>query len=280
MSIKVPAPLVSVDWLKANLENNSLIILDGTIPKVTSKNKNTSKKIRIKNALFFDIKNQFSDTSAEFPNTMIDARTFEKKAQELGINQDSCIVVYDDFGLYSAPRVWWMFQLMGFKNIAVLNGGLSEWIANDFPTEEPKDYQLEKGNFKTDYQSDKIVFTDDVLGNITSQDYQVLDARSKGRFNATEPEPRVGLRGGHIPNSFSLPFSEISENNQLKSVKELKEIYKSNNPKNKPFIFTCGSGVTASVLALGAEIAGFSDYAVYDGSWTEWASTLNLLVEK
>lgn len=280
MSIKVPSPIVSVDWLNTNLEHDNLIILDGTIPKVTAKSKHVSKKLCIKNAIFFDIKKQFSDTSAELPNTMIDAKTFEKKAQELGINNDSCIVVYDDFGLYSAPRVWWMFQLMGFTNIAVLNGGLPEWITNDYPTEEPKDYQLEKGNFKSDYQANKIVFTDDVLSNITSEDYQVLDARSKGRFYATEAEPRVGLRGGHIPKSYSLPFSEVSNDNQLKTFSELEEIYNSNNPKNKPFIFTCGSGVTASVLALGAEIAGFSDYAVYDGSWTEWASTLNLPVEK
>lgn len=278
--LKIPSPIVSVDWLKANLEHKNLIILDGTIPKVTAKNTVENEKIRIKNAIFFDIKNQFSDTTAAFPNTMTDAKTFEKEAQKLGINQDSCLVVYDDFGLYSAPRVWWMFQLMGFSNIAVLDGGLPAWKAKNYPVEEPKEHQPKKGNFKANYQSNKIAFTKDVLENLDAKNYQVLDARSKGRFFATEPEPRKGLRGGHIPNSMSLPHSEISENNRLQSKDKLQEIYQRKNPKNKPMLFTCGSGITASVLALGAEVAGFTNYTVYDGSWTEWASNEKLPVEK
>lgn len=281
MSLKINTPLVSVDWLFSNLENENLIILDATIPKVTSKNDDLiEEKHQIKNAIFFDIQAVFSDINAPFPNTVLSPKEFEEKAKNLGINNNSCLVVYDDLGIYSSPRVWWLFQLMGFKNIAVLNGGFPEWKNKEYPTEKPFSYQPKKGNFTTDYQPQKVKFISDVLAGITNDKILIADARSKGRFYATEPEPRKGLKGGHIPNSISFPISDIIIDGKLKSEEELKEIFIEKNPTNKEFIFSCGSGITASVLALGAEIAGFKNHAVYDGSWTEWASTENLPIEK
>lgn len=281
MALQVPNSIVSVDWLHTHIENNELIIFDATIPKVTgAKIVDNSKKQQIKGAVFFDIKNEFSDTASELPNTVLTPKDFEEKAQKIGVNNNSCIVVYDDFGLYSAPRVWWMFQLMGFTNIAVLDGGLPKWKSKNYPLEHPEKHQTKKGNFRVNYQAKKVVFAKDVLENIHSKKNLVVDARSKGRFYATEPEPRKGLAGGHIPNSKSLSHAKISEQNQLKSKEELVSIYKEINPKNQPFIFSCGSGITASVLALGADVAGYTNYAVYDGSWTEWASTPNLPIEK
>lgn len=281
MSLKIHTPLVSVDWLFSNLENEHLIILDATIPKVTSKTDEVIEdKYQIKNTRFFDIQNIFSDVNAAFPNTVLSPEEFEEKAQELGINNKSCIVVYDDLGMYSSPRVWWLFQLMGFKNIAVLNGGFPEWENKKYPTEKPFSHQPKKGNFTVDYQPQKIKFTEDVLKAVENDKFLIADARSKGRFYATEPEPRKGLKGGHIPNSISFPIADIIVDGKLKSTEELKEIFKEKNPKNKEFIFSCGSGITAAVLALGAEIAGFKNHAVYDGSWTEWASTENLPIEK
>lgn len=281
MSLKINTPLVSVDWLFSNLENENLIILDATIPKVTSKNDDLiEEKHQIKNAIFFDIQAVFSDINAPFPNTVLSPKEFEEKAKNLGINNNSCLVVYDDLGIYSSPRVWWLFQLMGFKNIAVLNGGFPEWKNKEYPTEKPFSYQPKKGNFTVDYQPQKIKFTEDVLKAIENDEFLIADARSKGRFYATEPEPRKGLKGGHIPNSISFPISDIIIDGKLKSEEELKEIFIERNPTNKEFIFSCGSGITASVLALGAEIAGFKNHAVYDGSWTEWASTENLPIEK
>ena len=270
MSLKIPSFLVSVYWLLKNLENESLLILDAIIPKVGSKTTEiVQEKSQIKNAYFFNL-NDFSNEEAPLPNTMLTAEKFQQKAQEFGINNNHCIVVYDDLGIYSSSRVWWMFQLMGFENIAVLDGGFPEWKAKNYPTEKPSHKMLSKGNFTANYHSEKITFMTDVLANVSSKKHLVLDARSEGRFFGTEPEPRKEVRGGHIPNSKSLPHSSILSGVKMKSPEELKMIFKSKNPENTPLIFSCGSGITASVLALGATIAGIKSHSVYDGSWTEW----------
>ncbi|WP_165731172.1 sulfurtransferase [Polaribacter sp. 20A6] len=281
MSLKITKPIVSVAWLQDNLDHKNLIILDCTIPKVTEKSNavKSDEKTQIKGAIFFDIKNTFSDVNGKFPNTILSPKEFENKAQELGLNNDSIIVCYDDLGIYSSARVWWMFQLMGFTNVAVLDGGFPKWIANKSPIENQQKNSRSKGDFKVNYQPEKIKFTEDVLNAINNETILIADARSKGRFNSTEPEPRSDVKGGHIPNSVSLPFSEIIENGTFKSEAVLKFIFKDINREKKPFIFSCGTGITASVLALGAEISGSNNYAVYDGSWTEWGSTENLPIE-
>jgi thiosulfate/3-mercaptopyruvate sulfurtransferase len=282
MSLKITKPVVSVDWLQSNLGNEQLIILDCTIPKVTAELNTpiSEEKKQIKAAIFFDIKKKFSDLNAAFPNTILSPQEFKKKCQNLGINIDSAIVCYDDLGIYSSPRVWWMFQLMGFKNIAVLDGGFPKWEENKYPIEKHQKKVFLKGNFEVNYQLEKIKYTEDVFSAIENDGILIADARSKGRFNSTEPEPRNGLKGGHIPNSISLPFSEILDKGMLKTEDDLKVIFSEINPENKELIFTCGTGITASVLALGAEILGIKKYSVYDGSWTEWASTENLPIEK
>lgn len=281
MSLKIPSPKVKAKWLYHHLEDENLIIFNATIPKVTDKeNLSLKENYKIKGAVFFDIKNTFSDKEAAFPNTILSPEKFQDKAQEIGVNNNSCIIVYDEIGIYSSARVWWMFQLMGFTNIAVLDGGFPAWKSKDYPVEQKYLINLNKGDFKSFYQPDKIKFTKDVLENIKNKESIVLDARSKGRFYATEPEPRNDIRGGHIPGSVSLPYSEILDHQYLKSDEDLKTIYQDLNKLNKPIIFSCGSGITASVLALGAEIAGVKKYAVYDGSWTEWGSTNHLPIEK
>lgn len=279
MTLKSNTPLVSVDWLFQHINDESLLILDATIQKVGSTTSmQVEEKLHIKNALFFDL-NDFSDATAPLPNTMLSADDFEKKAIQFGINTDSCLVVYDDLGIYSSPRVWWMFQLMGFTNIAVLDGGFKEWKAKNYPTEKPKNRKLQPGNFKANYQTQKIQFTNDVLENIETENSVLLDARSEGRFFGTESEPRKDVKGGHIPKSLSLPHTAILSGNKMKSTAELQAIFKTKNAQNNPMIFSCGSGITASVLALGAEIAGIKNHSVYDGSWTEWGTTANLPIE-
>jgi len=281
MALKIEKPLVDADWLFQHLNDQHLIILDASLPKVTAKNDVfIDEKMQIKNARFFDIKNEFSDTNALYPNTALSAEEFESKAQQLGINNDSCVVVYDDLGMYSAPRVWWLFQLMGFTNIAVLDGGLPEWKSKAYPFEKPKRGQFQKGNFTVNYQPKKIKFTSDVLSAIESNTMLIVDARSKGRFYATAPEPRADVKGGHIPNSVSLPYSDLIVDGKLKSKEKIQSIFNQINPENKAFIFSCGTGITASVLALGSEIAGYKNYAVYDGSWTEWGLTPGLPIQK
>jgi thiosulfate/3-mercaptopyruvate sulfurtransferase len=279
MSLKINKPLVSVAWLHTHLENEKLIILDCTIPKVATDAIISDEKMQIKGAIFFDIKNSFSDKKVALPNTILPPEAFEEKAQELGINKDAVLVCYDDLGLYSAPRVWWMFQVMGFKNVVVLDGGLPEWKAKNFPIEKPTFYQPEIGNFKVYYKSEKLKHKKDVLKAIDNEQVLIVDARSIGRFYGTAAEPRKDLKSGHIPSSINLPFSEIHENGKMKSATELLEIFSSFKNK-KEIIFTCGSGITAAILALGAAIAKVENVAVYDGSWTEWASTGGLPISK
>ncbi|MFK8060917.1 MAG: sulfurtransferase [Polaribacter sp.] len=280
MPLKINKPLVSVDWLYNHLEDEKLIILDCTIPKVTAESIVNEDKTQIKGAVFFDIKNVFSDKNALFPNTVLSPKEFEEKAQGLGIHKDSKVVCYDDLGIYSSPRVWWMFYLMGFKNIAVLNGGLPAWKAKNYPIEKPKTHQPKKGNFKVDYLPEKIKFTDDILQSLVNKNILIADARSKGRFLGTEPEPRKEVKSGHIPNSVSFPFSETQENGFMKTKEDLVSLFNKLSSTEKEFIFSCGTGITASILALSAEIAGIKNYAIYDGSWTEWALTDGLPIEK
>jgi thiosulfate/3-mercaptopyruvate sulfurtransferase len=278
MILKVDKPLVSVYWLKFNLGNKNLIIFDCTIAKVTAKSSLliSKEKEQIKGAVFFDIKKEFSDLNSTFPNTVLSTKEFEKKAQSLGVNNNSCIVVYDDLGIYSSPRVWWMFNLMGFKNIAVLDGGFPEWKSKKYSIEKPIDNQLKKGNFKVNYQSEKIKLTKDILASINNQNILIADARSNGRFNSTEPEPRNDVKSGHIPNSISLPFTSVLEEGKMKSIETLKDIFNELNSINKAFVFSCGTGIKACILSLGAEVSGIKNISVYDGSWTEWGSTEGL----
>lgn len=281
MKLSVSSPLVSTSWLYDNFNAENLIVLNGTIPKVTVKEELLKEEAnQIKGSLFFDIKKQFSDTNAEFPNTVLNADEFEKQAQKLGINQDSCIVVYDEYGIYSSARVWWLFKLFGFNNIAVLDGGFPEWKQKEYPTETKQKRVLPKGNFKADFKSQLIKNYHQVVTNINKEEFLVADARSKGRFLAEAPEPRKEVRGGRIPKSVSLPSSELLNGVSLKSKEELKSIFKEINPKNKSLMFSCGSGITACVLALGAEVLEIENYAIYDGSWTEWGSKLELPIEK
>lgn len=278
--IEVNNPLVSVDWLFKNFEAENLIILDATIAKVGKNSHEEIEKRVIKNARFFDIKNVFSDKDSKYPNTVLSAKKFEIKAQALGVNQDSCIVVYDDLGMYSSPRVWWMFRLMGFNNIAVLNGGLPAWEKESFSIEKTHVILEGKGDFKANIQPKKIKDTTQVLLAIKNEEFIIADARSEGRFFATETEPRKEIRGGHIPNSVSLPYINLLKEGKMKSIASLSQIFKEINPKEKELIFSCGSGITACVLALGAALINNKNYSVYDGSWTEWGSRKELPIEK
>ena len=277
--LTISTPIVSVEWLHENLNADNLIVLDATIQKVGTQTNDKKEKQQIQNAVFFDLKNVFLDDEAEYPNTIPSEKYFETEVQKLGINNDSCIVVYDDLGVYSSPRVWWLFRTFGFENIAVLNGGLPSWKGAGYMVESNNERTLPVGNFKATINRDKISITEEVL-KASCDNKVILDARSKGRFYATEPEPRKDLRGGHIPDSKSLPYIKLQVDGKMKSKEELQKIFSEINPKKEEMIFSCGSGITACILALGAEEAGNTNYSVYDGSWTEWASRLELPVEK
>ena len=275
-------PLVSVSWLKNNLDNPNLIILDATIKKVTSDDKTSISNKIIPKARFFDIKGIFSDKETNVPNMLPSPEVFEQGCQSLGIQHNSQIVVYDQLGIYSSPRVWWMFKAMGFHNVAVLDGGLPAWIDANYPLEDLNSYTdipYEKGNFKAAFKPNHVVSQEDVYAIMHNPDVLILDARSHGRFIGTEPEPRQDLKSGHIPGSISLPYTEVLVDGKMKSVEELKSIFTALDIGNKKLIFSCGSGITACIILLAAEISGYSNLSVYDGSWSEWGLIEGLPIE-
>lgn len=265
--ISIKSPVVSVAWLNEHLNAESLIVLDGTINKVFDASSN-----QIPNARFFDIKVNFSDTTNEFPSAFPSVGQFEKEARALGINKNSAIVVYDDKGIYSSARVWWLFKAMGHNNVAVLNGGFPEWLKADYPTEKAKVSKIANGNIVAIYQPKYMKFFEDVKIASKNKTHHIIDARSQERFMSLVDEPRAGLRRGNIPNSINLPFEDLMEGNILKDAKKLEPIFNNLVKKEDPIIFSCGSGITACILALGADISGYENIAVYDGSWTEWGS--------
>lgn len=258
--------LLSINNLKACLKDENLIILDAS--------QSNKEATQIKGARTFDIKTQFS-AEGDFPNTFPTKEQFEKGCQQLGINKDSKLVVYDNKGIFSSPRVWWMFKIFGHNDIAVLNGGLPEWIKQKGETELVKDKEYQSGDFEATLQPNQVEFIEDIKLNILSDECLLVDARSIARFNSEVAESRDGLRSGNIPKSENLPFSDLLNNGKFKSTNELKEIFNPFEKKEKPFIFTCGTGITACILLLGYQLAYNKSGTIYDGSWTEWGTLVS-----
>lgn len=267
----ISKPLISSDELSKLLDHPSLVILDATLAKPASASSDIpNKALQIVGAQFFDIDNVFSDRSIPLPHMMCSKEQFEREARKLGINKESLVIIYDQHGVYSSPRAWWMLKAMGVNHVAVLDGGLPEWINSGNPTEEKKTNKNTSGDFEATFEDSCFVDSQGVLNNIEDPNTLVLDARSNGRFRGVDPEPREGMRGGHIPNSVSLPFPEVLDGTKMKSKESLKELLGTYELENKQLIFSCGSGLTACIILLAAYIAGYTKLSVYDGSWSEW----------
>lgn len=260
--------IVSCAWLRDNLCLDNLIVLDASVHLKTS-----DKRAYIPNSRPIDVKGQFSNINAKFPNAIPSQEQFQNHVRQLGVCNDSIVIVYDDKEMYWSPRIWWLFKTFGFKTIAVLDGGLIKWNALKYSTVK----SLAKpnwttGDFVADYQPSKMNYFNDILEIQDDKNHIILDARSKERFQSKVPEPREGLRSGTIPNSVNLPYTNLIENHCLKSKAELQSIFRSFNIEDKSLTFSCGSGITACILALGAEVSGYKKIAVYDGSWTEYGT--------
>lgn len=272
------SPIVSNTWLQEYLDHPSLVLLDATIPKVTQSSNNKLPQKGIAGAQFMDLKRNFSDPTSLLPNTLPSPEQLEQAAQELGIQQDSVVIIYDALGIYSSARAWWLFKIMGHPQVAVLDGGLKGWEEQGFPLEalQPK---KQGGTFKVKFQKEAVLQVPDVLAALQHPDKVVLDARSQGRFLGQEAEPRAGLRSGHMPHALNLPYSKVLDNGHLLPLSSLKAILGSLAHPKQELIFTCGSGVTACILLLAAHVAGYKQLKLYDGSWSEWGQLENVPIE-
>lgn len=264
-------PIVSPKWLKENIDNPNLVLLDASQQTNVMGISSELAQLQIPGARSVDLNGDFSLKDTSLPNMLPMPEQFEEASRNLGINKSSIIVVYDNLGVYTSPRVWWMFKAMGHKAVAVLNGGLPNWVAKGYDTEPKKENTYAAGNFTSTLNKNTVKSFEFIMNNIHEQKCLLVDARSSGRFNGTAPEPREGILSGNIPNSINIPFQDVLENGKFKSKEALVKVFDNAKVDERPLIFSCGSGVTACILLLASEIIDRKDTSIYDGSWTEWA---------
>jgi thiosulfate/3-mercaptopyruvate sulfurtransferase len=273
--------VVSTAWLAENLGAPDLRVVDGSwhMPQAKRDPRREYEDAHIPGAVFFDV-DGIADASTDLPHMLPTPEVFARAVGALGIGDGDRVIVYDTRSVVSAARVWWTFRVFGHDAVAVLDGGFPKWRAEGRPIETGA-VEPAPGRFTRRFRTELVRDAGQMKTNITARGEQVLDARSRGRFAGTEPEPRSGLRGGHIPGSLNLPYDELYERDgTLRPVAALRDaLTKSGVDLSKPVVTTCGSGITASVLALALHQVGRPDVAVYDGSWTEWASRRDTPIE-
>ena len=267
-----PKTLVSTGWLAKHLKDPDLRLLDASyyLPDAGRDGEAEYAAAHIPGARFFDI-DEISDARSELPHMAPPVEKFMSRMRAMGVGDGHQVVVYDGEGLFSAARVWWLFRLMGQENVAVLDGGLPKWVAEGGETEDmppiPRDRHM-----TVRVQNQLVRDVTQVAQASKLGDPQVVDARSAARFRGDAPEPREGLRAGHIPGSRNVPYTALlNDNKTMKTPEECRAIFEAAGVDlDQPIITSCGSGVTAAILALALERMGHADWSLYDGSWAEW----------
>jgi thiosulfate/3-mercaptopyruvate sulfurtransferase len=272
MSLPNDDPMVSTEWLAERLGAPGLVVIDATwfMPGTPRDARAEHAERHIPGAVFFDI-DEIADHASGLPHMLPEPADFAVHARRLGVEPHSDVVVYDAQGLFSSPRVWWSFRAMGHDQVAVLDGGLPKWIAEDHPVEQGWP-QNPHGEFKAKPDSGLVRGLDAMRGLVADASEQVLDARSAARFRGEAPEPRAGLRSGHMHGARNLPSAEVvTADGTLVARPVLERLFaEAGVDLDRPIVTSCGSGVSACILALALARLGHWRVPVYDGSWTEW----------
>lgn len=267
--------LVNTEWLAAHLGQPDLVVFDITkyLPNEPFDGRTKFAEAHIPGAHFFDM-DEVADTENPLPHMIPTAARFEKLLGAMGVTRASRVVFYDQKGMQSAPRGWWLMRLFGHEKVAVLDGGLPKWLREGRATASGTPATPAPATYVADFMARRVAGIGDVKRLLEDGSALVLDARAAGRFNGTAPEPRAGLPSGHMPGAANLPFNELlaADGTMLPPDALRARFAAAGATGQKPLVTSCGTGVTACVLALGAVRAGLPEPAVYDGSWTEWAS--------
>jgi thiosulfate/3-mercaptopyruvate sulfurtransferase len=263
--------LVSPEWLKERLGREDVRVVDGSwyLPTQNRDGKAEYAEAHIDGAVFFDI-DSIADTTSGLPHMLLAPLDFARTVGWMGIADTDTIAVYDGAGLFSAARVWWNFRVMGAENVFILDGGFPAWKAAGYPVSKAPVSHAPK-RFTARFNSDAVRSKADVSAIIQSKSAKIVDARPAARFSGDAPEPRPGLRGGHMPGAVSIPFQEIVGDGKLKDLNGLKAVFESAGVDiSEPVVATCGSGVSAALIDLALISLNAGDHAIYDGSWAEW----------
>lgn len=276
-------PLVSTSWLADQLGQPGIAVIDATyhLPTVKRDARAEYEREHIPGAQFFDV-DKISDPKSDLPHMLPASADFARTVEALGIGNDDHVIAYDSYGLMSAARPWWMFRIFGHDRVSVLDGGLPKWKREGRALTGAASAPARGKTFRPTFRPEMVRSKDQLLANLGNRAEQVLDARAAGRFQGTAPEPRQGLRSGHIPGSHNLPFNRLldASDQTMLPAEQLKRLFaEAGIDAGKPIVTSCGSGVTACVLALGLEQIGAKRVAIYDGSWSEWGLPGNTPVE-